>query len=108
MKPIATRLLLVFVSMVVLLSCAATVRGAEPSFDTRLPMVDVAATVVVQVSPEGFLEERLVMPIIVSARLNDLSVGESLRLAGWYRLETTEPSASRDARYMRPARESSR
>ena len=31
MKPIATRLLLVFVSMVVLLSCAATVsRVAEP------------------------------------------------------------------------------
>ncbi|MBD3873329.1 MAG: hypothetical protein IFK91_10495 [Acidobacteria bacterium] len=29
MKPIATRLLLVFVSMVVLLSCAATVGGAE-------------------------------------------------------------------------------
>jgi len=83
MKPIATRLLLVFVSMVVLLSCAATVRGAEPSFDTRLPMVDVAATGVVQVSPEGFLEERLVMPVIISAQLNDLAVGESLRLAGW-------------------------
>jgi hypothetical protein len=83
MKPIATRLLLVFVSMVVLLSCAATVSGAEPFFGGWLPIVDVGAIGDIQVSSEGFLEERLVMPGVISARLKNLAVGESLRLEGW-------------------------
>ena len=83
MKPIATRLLLVFVSMVVLLSCAATVRGAEPAIGERLPIIEIGAIGDVQISSEGFLEERFVMPGVVSVRLNNLAVGESLRLAGW-------------------------
>jgi hypothetical protein len=46
-------------------------------------MIEVGAIGDVQVSSEGFLEERFVMPGIVSVRLNDLAVGESLRLTGW-------------------------
>jgi len=83
MKPIATRLLLVFVSMVVLLSCAATVSGVEPGFGERRPMIEVGDVGDILVSSEGFLEERLVMPGIISARLKDLAIGDSLRLAGW-------------------------
>lgn len=45
MKPIATRLLLVFVSMVVLLSCAATVsRMAAPGHEAPLPSDKVLLT----------------------------------------------------------------
>ncbi len=83
MTPVSRRLLLVFVLMTVLLSCAATVRGNEATSKARGPMIDVAATGVVQVSSEGFLEERFIMPKVVSSQLKQMAIGENLRLAGW-------------------------
>ena len=83
MTPVSRRLLLVSVLITVLLSCAATVRGQETAPKARRPMIDVAATGVLQVSTEGFIEERLVIPQAVSSQLKQIAIGESLRLAGW-------------------------
>jgi len=83
MTPVSRRLLLVFVLMTVLLSCAATVRGGVAVLRTQLPVVHVPDSGVVQLSSEGFLEERLVIPDIVSLRLMKMAMGESLKLTGW-------------------------
>jgi hypothetical protein len=83
MKPASMRVLLVFVALVILLSCAATGRGEELALDALLPTIDATGSGVVRISSEGFLEERLHMPKAVQANLVNIASGESVRLLGW-------------------------
>jgi hypothetical protein len=83
MKPASMRALLVFVALVILLSCAATVRSEEFGSRSLLPTIDAAAVGVVQISSEGYLEERLQLPKVVRANLMNTAPGGSLRLLGW-------------------------
>jgi hypothetical protein len=83
--------------MAVLLSCAATVKGREAESNANTPMIDVPENGVVQVSSEGFLEERLVMPATVSSRLMNVAMGESLKLTDW----PVMPGDRRDIRITR-------
>lgn len=83
MAPIPKRLILVCVLMALLLSCAATVGGAELDRGAPLPVIQIPDAGVVQVSSEGLLEERLTLPRFVHAQLGQLDMGGSLRFAGW-------------------------
>jgi hypothetical protein len=83
MKTTSTRIWLVFVSLMVLLSCASTVKGGVAAFAPRMPVVHVSGSGVVQVSSEGFLEERLVMPEMISSQLMKMAMGEGVKLTGW-------------------------
>jgi hypothetical protein len=81
--PIPKRLILACVLLALLLSCAATVGGAEPDGNAPLPVLEIPGAGVVQVSSEGLLEERFTLPRFVHARLGELDIGGSLRIGGW-------------------------
>lgn len=83
MAPIPKRLVLACVLLALLLSCAATVGGAEPDWGAPLPVIEIPDAGGIQVSSEGLLEERLTLPLIVHARLEQLDMGGSLRFVGW-------------------------
>jgi hypothetical protein len=83
MIPVSRRLLLVFALMAVLLSCAATVRGWDAASDPGPPTIDVSLSGRIQISPEGFLEERLLVPEAVSDHLMKMRMRENARLNGW-------------------------
>jgi hypothetical protein len=81
--PIAKRHVLACVLIALLLSCSATVGGAEPDWGPPLPVIEIPDAGVVQVSSEGLLEERLTLPRVVHAQMERLNTGEALRFVGW-------------------------
>jgi hypothetical protein len=67
----------------VLVSSAETVCGREAQADGSKPDIEITADGRIQISPEGHVEERLVIAGTVSSRLMKMARSESVRLTGW-------------------------
>lgn len=73
----------VMILAAVLAATTGAVHAAAPRDTGGIPVIVVEAAGAVRISEEGFLEERLVLPVDLGARLNALGDGDSLRLKRW-------------------------
>ena len=75
----------VFLKMAAVLTVAAawTAHAAAPGSVPEVPVVTIAGDGAVQVSEEGFLEERLALPARLSATLNTVDTEGRVRLERW-------------------------
>jgi hypothetical protein len=83
MTPMSKRALLVFVLLTALLSCSATFSAAQPDRDTHPPVITFDSGGVVQVSSEGYIEERHVVPGKLVRMLRETAEGSSIRVKDW-------------------------
>ena len=74
----------VFLTMLVAVTATVwTAHGAAPGSVTEVPVVTIAGDGTVQVSEEGFLEERFALPAGLRATLNTVVAGGRVRLERW-------------------------
>ena len=83
MTPMSKRALVVFVLLTALLSCSATFSAAQPDRDTHPPVITFDSGGVVQVSSEGYIEERHVVPGKLVRMLRETAEGSSIRVKDW-------------------------
>ncbi len=69
--------------LLVVMAAAGTVRAAAPLVMIEAPVITIQTEGAVRISEEGFLEERLVLPVDLGAKLNAIDDGDSLRLERW-------------------------
>lgn len=71
--------------MVVAVQVAAsgTVRAADTRNKAEVPIIAIESKGAVRIAEDGVLEERLVLPVELGARLNAIDDGDALRLVNW-------------------------